>query len=663
MTNLPTDPGLRPPISNYHPNIQDEIRRHYLQQGPCQSRSHEFPKKFYGAKECRFNIAWFDQFSTWLEYNISKNSSFCLCCYLFKSSIGKQAGGNTFVSKDFSNWMKMSLLEAHVGNHNSSHYKCYKKCEALMDGKQQIEHIFLKKNIKDRISYRVRLIASNDCICFLVRQGLAFRGHDESQESNNQGNFLELLAFLANHNEEVRVVALKNAHENLKLTSPKIQKDIVNACAMETINVIIRDIGDVVFSILVDESRDVSIKEQMVVMFRYVDKRGCVIERFIGIEHVPNTTTISLKIAIDKLFSKHGLSISKLRGQWYDGASNMSGEFNGLKSIIMMENGCAFFVHCFAHQLQFALLDVAKKHDLIGTFFTVVSNVVNIVGASSKHRDILREKQALKVIEASKGGELLSGRCQNQESGIKRPCDTRWGSHFGTLVSFTIMFSSIIDVLEEITNDRLNSEQKYEASIVLQMVQTYDFVFNLNLVKNILGIINELSQVLQKGKVNPSLAQLYPYDFSTMDIKVLEYQLQTYVDDMRSHVKFSALKGMVDLSKKLVETKKDKVYPLVYLLIKLALTLLVATSSVKRAFSAMNIVKNQMRNKIGDQWLNDSLIVYLENDVFNAIDNEPIIHRFQTHEIPSRTTLNVRAEKLIHYAKISRQCVLFLSNA
>ncbi|XP_062113961.1 uncharacterized protein LOC133824967 [Humulus lupulus] len=53
-----------------------------------------------------------------------------------------------------------------------------------------------------------------------------------------------------------------------------------------------------------------------------------------------------------------------------------------------------------------------------------------------------------------------------------------------------------------------------------------------------------------------------------------------------------------------------------------------ATTSVERAFSAMNIVKNQMRNKMGDQWLNDSLTVYLEKDVFNSIDNEPIIHGF-----------------------------------
>ena len=50
---------------------------------------------------------------------------------------------------------------------------------------------------------------------------------------------------------------LKNAPENLKLTYPDIQKDIINAIAVETLNAIIKDIGDWCFSILVDESHDV----------------------------------------------------------------------------------------------------------------------------------------------------------------------------------------------------------------------------------------------------------------------------------------------------------------------------------------------------------------------------------------------------------------------
>lgn len=42
-----------------------------------------------------------------------------------------------------------------------------------------------------------------------------------------------------------------------------------------------KDLNDDYFSILVDESRDVSFKEQMVVVLRHVDKKGSVIERFI----------------------------------------------------------------------------------------------------------------------------------------------------------------------------------------------------------------------------------------------------------------------------------------------------------------------------------------------------------------------------------------------
>ena len=108
--------------------------------------------------------------------------------------------------------------------------------------------------------------SSVDCVKFIVRQGLAFRGHDESKNSCNQRNFLELLKFLVDHYEDVKVVALSNAPQNLKLTSPDIQKDIINVAAFETINVIIRDLGDALFSILIDEARDISIKEQMAVV-------------------------------------------------------------------------------------------------------------------------------------------------------------------------------------------------------------------------------------------------------------------------------------------------------------------------------------------------------------------------------------------------------------
>ena len=114
------------------------------------------------------------------------------------------------------------------------------------------------------------------------------------------------------HNEDIKNVVLKNALENHNLTAPKIQKDIVNIFAVETTNAIIREMDDALFSVLIDESRDVSIKEQMIVVFRYVDKNENVVEWFIGIEHIAGTTAMSLKQTLDKLFSRHGLSMSRL---------------------------------------------------------------------------------------------------------------------------------------------------------------------------------------------------------------------------------------------------------------------------------------------------------------------------------------------------------------
>ena len=70
-------------------------------------------------------------------------------------------------------------------------------------------------------------------------------------------------------------------------------------------------------------------------------------------------------------------------------------------------------------------------------------------------------------------------------------------------------------------------------------------------------------------------------------------------------------------------------YPLVYLLLTHALILPVATANVERVLSTINIVKNRLRNRMGDEWMNDNLIVYIENDIFDKVDNEAIMQRYQ----------------------------------
>ncbi|XP_057506609.1 uncharacterized protein LOC130789836 [Actinidia eriantha] len=659
--------------------------------------------------------------------------------------MGDQGGGDSFVGNGFTNWKKKERFRIHEGgaNINSLHRQAWRKCQDLLNKEQHIETIFSKLSDEAKKDYRVRLTASIDCIRYLLRQGLPFRGHDESKDSSNQGNFIELLKFVAEQNEDVRKVTLKNAPENLKLTSPEIQKDICNASAIETTNAIIKELGDGLFSILLDESRDVSTKEQMAIALRYVNNKGHVIERFLGIQHVTNTTALTLKKAIEDFFSTHKLSISRLRGQGYDGA-NMRGELNGLKTLILQENECAYYVHCFAHQLQLALVAVAKNHMYIANLFALVSNIVNVVGGSCKRRDILREKQAAKIMEALSNNDVGSGRGLNQESTLVRASDTRWGSHYGTLLSIITLFQAIIDVLDDIVQDGTTTEQRLEAFHILNEMQSFEFVFNIQLMRSILGITNDLSQALQRkdqdivnamklvqvskeqlqlmrdsgwnslmeevssfcvknqivvsnmndmyvprGRsrrrvqevinshhyqvgifytvidmqlqelnnhfdevstelllcvacLNPSssfasfdrakliqFSKFYSKDFSDIELLALSDQLENFVMDVRTSVDFSDLKGISDLAQNMVETKKDIGYPLVYRLLTLALILPVATATVERAFSAMKIVKNRLRNRMGDQWMHDTLVVYIEKDIFNSITNDAIIYRFQ----------------------------------
>lgn len=68
---------------------------------------------------------------------------------------------------------------------------------------------------------------------------------------------------------------------------------------------------------------------------------------------------------------------------------------------------------------------VAKKHIQIALFFNLISNMLNIIGASCKHRYVPIKKEVTKVIESLKNEELSSGWSLNQEMSYRRTSDTR----------------------------------------------------------------------------------------------------------------------------------------------------------------------------------------------------------------------------------------------
>ena len=124
------------------------------------------------------------------------------------------------------------------------------------------------------------------------------------------------------------------------------------------------------------------------------------------------------------------------------------------------------------------------------------------------------------------------------------------------------------------------------------------------------------------------LTQFHPIEFSWWILWHLTVSLKLTFLDIRSNDDFLESNKISGLEK----TKKDI---LVYLLMTLALILPVAIATTERAFSIMHIIKNRQCDQMGDEWINDCLVTYIEKDMFDNVNTETIMWRFQnmkTHQ-------------------------------
>ncbi|XP_062151972.1 uncharacterized protein LOC133860366 [Alnus glutinosa] len=266
-------------------------------------------------------------------------------------------------------------------------------------------------------------------------------------------------------------VVLTNAPRNAKYTSPQIQKEILHIFTTKVRDVIRKEIGDAKFCIIVDEARDESKREQMSIILRFVDKDGFIRERFFHIVHVKDTTTLTLKKKICDVISCNDLKIQNIRGQGYDGGSNMRGEWNDLQALFLKEGPYAYYVHCFAHKLQLALVVASREAKSVHQFFENLNFIINIVVGSSKRNDELQSAQVAEIESMIASNEIETGREANQI------------------------------VLDTISKEGIDYSQRGDAEPAYMVLTSFEFEFVLilYLMKEIMGFTNCLCQALQQN--------------------------------------------------------------------------------------------------------------------------------------------------------------------
>ncbi|XP_029145737.1 uncharacterized protein [Arachis hypogaea] len=284
-----------------------------------------------------------------------------------------------------------------------------------------------------------------------------------------------MIKLIASYNNEVARTVLENAPYNAKYTSHQIQKEILHILSNKVRKHICEEIGDSKFCIVVDEARDESKREQMALVLRFVDIHGFIQERFLELVHVKDTTSLTLKQELCGILSRHGLDVSNIRGQGYDGASNMRGEWNGLQALFLKDCPYAYYIHCFAHRLQLALVAASIEVIPVHQFFSKLTFIVNIICSSSKRHDELHAVKTDEIVHLLEIDELETGKGANQIGTLKRAGDTRWSSHFSSVCSLINMYGATLTVLQKIIVDGSTYSQRGDADSAYNTLTSFEF--------------------------------------------------------------------------------------------------------------------------------------------------------------------------------------------
>lgn len=235
--------------------------------------------------------------------------------------------------------------------------------------------------------------------------------------NGEQGVFCALLSFRVESGDTALLNHIETSPKNCTMISSRIQNEIIVAVGDVIVGKIVKRIKKCkFFSILMDETTDISTIEQMTVCIRYVDTFCWIIrEDFVGFVEMNSTTGLAIKNSILDKLKDIGLSINNLRGQGYDGGANMSGKNNGAQALIQNDQPLAFYTHCFSHSLNLCLskaCNVPSIKNMLG----IVSCVATFFNASAKRADKLKS-----VIEA----DTTSNSEQSKKMKLKKLCETR----------------------------------------------------------------------------------------------------------------------------------------------------------------------------------------------------------------------------------------------
>ena len=320
------------------------------------SEHHLFPCTMFGNYNRQFQFKWFDIYP-WIVYSTVVEGIFCIFCALFCVN---HDGMASLVNKPFCSWNK---FHEKCKNHGSSkiHHQSMLAAETFVNSIEHPETGLIgtmdAKCIANIAQNRVILKFIIEATLFCAKQCIALRGDCEDLESSkNPGNFLSILKLMANHNDVLHTHLYSPAMKNATYISPRTQNGLLNIMGRHIVLFgIVQEIKTAKFySILADEVTSHN-TEHLALCTRFVDAKGDIREEFMTFLSLERLTGRYIAEKIIEFLKDNDLNVENIRGQGYDGASNMSSERVGVQAQIKELSPLATYIHCSSHQLNLVI--------------------------------------------------------------------------------------------------------------------------------------------------------------------------------------------------------------------------------------------------------------------------------------------------------------------
>ena len=420
-----------------------------------------------------FMERWYQQFP-WLTVCTIRKKVFCFYCRKAEKnglmSITNKAEP-TFTKVGFDNWKK-AIQKYRAHSQCDAHREAVLKCQMIQS--TPINSMLSTQAKKIQQDRRQALLKQLNCLRFLLRQGLAIRGHDEIQ-----GNLHQLLLMCSADDPCLS----KWVHDNT-YSSPLIINEFITLMGLSVLRSFLSKVKECKpawYSIIVDEATDVANKEQLNLSIPWVDSDYGIREDPVGLYCLPNTKADTLYEVVTDILTRCGLPLPMCKGQALDGASNMQVKRNGLAVKIKKEVPAALSLHCLAHCLNLCLQDAGRKVTVLRDALELVLEIAKLIRFSPKRAHLFSKNLA----ESESEGVT-----------IKPLCPTRWTARTGAIGAVLSDYSVLMKTLDEV-HQTTHDEYGLKAAGLLAALDKFLTLFGLKLSYLLFGASETLSKSLQ----------------------------------------------------------------------------------------------------------------------------------------------------------------------